>query len=106
MSNFIDKIIDDMQYPILTRITSVPAYDAIKIINNELTGNAAIAPKNLGCGTVYCAWLILTAAIYAKISIAAWIPPFNPGIQPHIYTNTTGPQITSINHIFDQGFTI
>ena len=71
MSNSIDKLIDGMPYPILTRISGVPAYNVIKIINNELIGNAVTVPTNLGYGTVGYTYLTLMAANYANISIAA-----------------------------------
>ena len=101
MSKSIDKLIDGMPYPTLTKITGTPGYDPIKTINNELTANAYSVQTNLGCGTVGYARLTLTPGVYATISIAAWIPPLNPGLQPVIPVGSTGIQISALNRAFD-----
>ena len=95
-----------MPYRILTRITGVPAYDTIKISNDELTSNAVTDIANLSCGTGGYACFTLTATTYFNISIAAWITPVNPSAQPKVYANATSTQITSINHTFNHAFII
>ena len=52
MSKSIDKLIDGIPYPTLTKIIGTTGYDPIKTVNNELTANAYSIQTNLGCGTV------------------------------------------------------
>jgi len=106
MSSAVDKLIGSMPYPILTRIEGVPSYEDIKILNDELTGNAVTITTNLGDGLVGYARLTLTAAVYANISLHAWVPPVNPGIQALIPAGSTSPQITALNRSFDKNFAI
>ena len=40
MPSLVNKITSAMPYPIFTMIVVVPNYEVIKIVNNELTGNA------------------------------------------------------------------
>ena len=94
MTSLVNKIMGAMPCLILTRIVGVPEYEVIKIVNDELTRNAVTFTTNLGCGTVGYTRLTLTAAIYANISIAAWIPPPDPGAQALIPIGSTSPQIT------------
>ena len=102
----VDKLIGSMPSPILTKIVGLPDYECIKIVNDELTGNAVTISTNLGCVTVGYARLTLTAAIFANISIAAWIPPPNPGVQAGIPPGSTSAQIASLNRAFDKEFQI
>lgn len=106
MASSIEKIIDGMPTPTLTKIIGSPNYEAIKQINDELTANAYSIQTNLGCGTVGYARLTLLPATYATISIAAWIPPPNPGTQAGIPANSTAIQIATINRSFDTASTI
>ena len=48
----IDILIGSMPFLILTKIVGLPDYESIKIVNDELTGNAVVITTNLGCGTV------------------------------------------------------
>ena len=95
-----------MPHPILTRIEGAPTYEAIKILNDELTGNAVTITTNLGGGLVGYARLTLTPAVYATICPHPWIPPVNPGIQAVIPNGSTNSQITSLNRAFDTEFAI
>ena len=101
MSMSVDKIIDGMPNPILTKITGTPSYDPIKTINNELTSNAYDIQTNLGCGTIGYAQLTLTPNVYATISIKPWNSPPNPGIQAVIAEGSTAAQISALNRAFD-----
>ena len=62
MTSTVDKLINSMPHPVLTKIQGVPTYDSINICNNKLTGNAITIATNLGCGTVGYAQLALTPA--------------------------------------------
>ena len=102
MSTSVDKIIDGMHNPTLNEIAGTPSYDTIKTVNNELIANVYSIQTNLGCGTVGYARLTLTPGVYATISIAAWIHPLNPGLQPIIHVGSTGIQISALNRAFDK----
>lgn len=97
----IEKLIDGFPTPTLTKIAGIPNYESVKQINDELTANAYGIQTNLGCGTVGYARLTLPPATYATISIAAWIPPPNPGTQAVIPPNATAIQIAARNRSFD-----
>ena len=101
MSTSVDKLIDGMPTPVLTKIVGMPDYDSVKEMNDELTGNAFTIQTNLGCGTVGYSRLTLTPAVFANISITAFIAPPNPGVQALIPVNSTAIQITAINRAFD-----
>ena len=79
----------------------MPDYDSVKEMNDELTGNAFTIQTNLGCGTVGYSRLTLTPAVFANISITAFVAPPNPGVQALIPVNSTAIQITAINRAFD-----
>ena len=104
MSSAVKKLIGSMPYPILTKIEGIPSYEDIKIVNDELTGNAVTVTTNLGGGLVGYARLTLTAAVYATICPLAWVSPVNPGVQAQIPQGATSAQITSINRAFDKDF--
>ena len=104
MSSVVEKLIGGMPYPILTRIEGVPSYEDIKILNDELTGNAVTVTTNLGGGVVGFARLTLTAAIYSTICPHAWVNPPNPGIQASIPDGSTASQISAYNRAFDKAF--
>ena len=101
MASSIEKLIDGMPTPTLTKIIGIPNYESVKQINDELTANAYGIQTNLGCGTVGYARLTLLPATYATISNAPWIPPPNPGIQAVIPANSTAIQIATFNCSFD-----
>ena len=101
MSTSVDKLIDGFATPILTKIVGMPDYEAIKVVNDELTGNAFGVRTNLGCGTVGYSRLTLTPPVYANISIAAFIEPANPGVQALIPLGSTAIQINALNRAFD-----
>ena len=52
MVSTVDKLINSIPHPVLTKIQGVPTYESIKIFNDKLTGNAVTIATNLGCGTV------------------------------------------------------
>ena len=106
MASSIGKIIDGMPTLTLTKVIGIPNYESVKQINDELTANAYSVQTNLGCGTVGYARLTLQPATYATISIAAWVPPANPGTQAVIPPNATTNQITRLNRAFDTATTI
>lgn len=106
MASSVDKLIEGMPTPTVTKIIGSPDYESLKVVNDELTANGYSVQTNLGCGTVGYARLTLQPATYATISIAAWIPPPNPGTQAIIPANTTANQITRLNREFDTATTI
>ena len=75
-------------------------------IRDKTTGNAVIIPTNLGAGAFDYACMMITTAVYASITIHAWIPHVNSGAQYVIISLATGAHITALNHTFDQAFTI
>ena len=52
MPSLVEKLIGSIPHPILTRIEGAPTYEIIKILNDELTGNAVTITTNLGGGLV------------------------------------------------------
>ena len=67
MSSTVERLIANMPCPILTKIEGMPLYEDVKIINDELTGNAVTITTNLGGGRHGYISLTLTAAVYANI---------------------------------------
>ena len=80
MTTLVGKIIDEFATPTLTKIVGMPDYEAIKIINDELTGNTFGVCTNLDCGTVGYSRLTLTPTVYANISVVGFAAPPNPGV--------------------------
>jgi len=104
MTSLVEKLIGARPYPILTRIVSVPDYEVIKVVNDELTGNAITVTANLSCGTIRYVRLTLTVAIYADISFTPWTPPPNPGVQAVIPESSTSAHITDFSRQFAKVF--
>ena len=100
------KMIYGIPHPIITSTIGVFTYEFIKLIGDELTGNALTVPTNLGCGTIGYAHLTLTSAVYANISIDVPLPPPSPVMQYIFPENSTGPQITYLNRNFDMKYTM
>ena len=95
MTTSVDKLIDGFATPTLASIIGMPDYEAIKVLNDELTGNAFGVRTNLGCGTVGFSRLTLTPTVYADISVAPFVAPPNPGVQAVIPANSTYPNLRS-----------
>ena len=106
MTTSVEKVIDGFATPTLTRIIGMPDYESIKVMNDELTGNAFGVNTNLGCGTVGYSRLTLSPAVYATISATPFVAPLNPGVQAVIPTGSTQIQITSLNRTFDTSNTL
>ena len=85
-----EKLINGIPYPVITPIIVVLTYESMKLVNNEITGNAVTAPTNLACGNFVYTCITLTPSVYTNISIDAWVPPPNPSIQAIIPFNSTG----------------
>ena len=75
MTTSVKKVIDGFATPTLTSIIGMPEYESIKVVNDELTGNAFGVCTNLGCGTVGYSRLTLTPAVYATISATPFVAP-------------------------------
>ena len=75
MTTSVEKVIDGFATPTLTSIIGMPDYESIKVVNDELTGNAFGVCTNLGCGTVGYSRLTLTPAVYATISATPFVAP-------------------------------
>ena len=93
----VDKLIGNMQCPVLTLINGLREYEGIKLINDKLTGNAVVVPTNLRYGAVGYERLTLNTATYDNITTANWVAHVYPGVQAVIPTGSTGPQITELN---------
>ena len=76
----VDKMINSMPHPVLTKNQRVATYKSIKFFNNKLTGNDVTIATNLGCGMVGYAQLTLTPAAYTNISNVRWTAPTNHGV--------------------------
>ena len=101
MTASVEKLIDGFNTPTLTKIVGMTDYEAIKVVNDKLTGNAYDIRTNLGCGTVGYSRLTLTPAVYDNISTVAFIAPPNPGVQAVIPGRSTATQVTALNRAFD-----
>ena len=75
MTTSVEKVIDGFATPTLTSIVGMPDYESIKLVNDELTGNAFGVRTNLGCGTVGYSRLTLTPTVYATLSAVPFVAP-------------------------------
>ena len=63
MTTSVEKVIDGIATPTLTKIVAMPDYKSIKLINDELTGNVYGIQTNLEYSTVGYSHLTLTPEI-------------------------------------------
>ena len=78
-STNIDYVKTNFEYPVLTKITGQPTFDALRTVKNELKANAASVPSDLGRGANGHLGLVLTPAEYVNISPNPYVRPVHPG---------------------------
>ena len=76
----IDYATTNFEYPVLTKVHGIPAYESMKIIKNELKANAASVPCDLGGGANGHLGIMLTQPEYANVSAVDYVRPVHPGI--------------------------
>ena len=91
----VDKLIEAFPIQTLTKIIGVPTYQSIKIVNDELSKNAATVPTTRGGGTLGHVGITVSPTIYATLSITPFTAP-TTSTTP-VLTGLTGPQISSVN---------
>ena len=96
----IDKPIETFQIPSLTKIVGMPIYETIKIINDELSTNAATIPTTLGGGNLGHVAITVSPTIYATLSNTPFVAPTAPN--PPNLTGMTAPQISAANRAYDK----
>ena len=96
MTSSTDKIVESFPYPTISPIVGQPGYDTIAEVHLQLNANAASVQSHLGDGALGLLYLTVTPAVYNTLSLVPFIPPPNPGPDPIIPANATGPQINDI----------
>ena len=96
----VDKLIEAFPIQALTKIIGVPTYQTIKVVNDELSKNAATIPTTRGGGTLGHVGITVSPTIYATLSITPFNVPTTP--TPPVLTGFTGPQISTANQIYDK----
>ena len=76
----IDYATTNFEYPVLTKVHGIPAYESMKIIKNELKANAASVPCDLGGGAHGHLGIMLTQPEYANVSAVDYVRPVHPGM--------------------------
>ena len=76
----IDYAINNIEYPVLTKIHGIPTYESIRKIKNEMNTNAASVPCNLGSGAHGYLSIMLTRPEHANVSVIEYVRPIHPGI--------------------------
>ena len=90
---------DNFPYPVLTKIVGTPTYDSIKVVNDELSANAASVHSDLGGGLHGHLAITMNATIYATISATPFTAPTVP--DPPVLAGMTAAQITALNRRYD-----
>ena len=99
----VDKLIEAFPIQVLTKIAGVPTYQTIKVINDELSKNAATIPTTRGGGALGHVGITVSPTIYATLSTSAFTAPICP--TSPVLTGLTGPQISAANRAYDKGKT-
>ena len=91
----VEKVLESVPHPELTKISGLPDYEQLNTVNEELCENAAALPSGVGNGANGYMYLVLQPAIMATIDPTQQTPPANPS--PVIIENQTAPQISAAN---------
>ena len=91
-----EKYIKGLPHKILSKIEGEPDYHSICLINKKLAANAATIKTPLGGGRHGYLALCLSPAAYASHSLAAFVPPTNPGATPPMPVCATAAAVSSI----------
>ena len=90
---------DSFPNPTISPIVGQPGYDTIAEVHLKLNANAASVQSHLGDGTLGLLYLTVTPAVYNTLSAIPFVPPPNPGSEPIIPPNSTGPVIVNIRYV-------
>jgi hypothetical protein len=92
-----DTTIEGFPHPSIPPILGIPTYVTIAELHLKLNTNAASVFSSHGDGAHGLLALTVSAeAVYNTLSDTPFIQPVNPGPQPVIPANATGPQISAI----------
>jgi hypothetical protein len=89
-------------FPIIPSIVGEPSYETIAEIHKKINANAASVQSNLGDGRLGHLALTVSDAIYNTLSAIPFVAPPNPGAQPVIAADATGPAAATIRHTFTE----
>ena len=70
----------------------------------KLNTNAASIYSNRGNRQLGLIFLTLKPEVYDTISSVQFVPPTNPGLNPTIPQNSTGPQISEIRRCYKESY--
>ena len=73
-----EAYIESFPQPVLTKIDRKPSYDTLKIVNDELSANAASVQTELGGGAHGYLAITVSPTVYATLSATAFVPPHSP----------------------------
>ena len=91
-----DKILETFPFPPIPSIISQPNYESISGANLCLNSNSASIQSHLDDGALGLLYLTVHAPVYNTLSLIPFIPLVNPGPDPIIPPDSTGPQIFNI----------
>ena len=95
----VEKIIENLTHPALTRIGGKLSYATIKVLNNQISANTMSVHRNLGGGTHGHLAATVSPTIYCTITTTPFVAPTNP-TRPDL-TGLTAPQISVCNCTYD-----
>jgi hypothetical protein len=93
-------------FPTIDPIVGEPDYETIAELHKKINANAASVQSNLGNGRLGHLALTVSDAIYNTLSAIPFEPPANPGAQPEIPADATGPAAATIRHTFAESTTL
>ena len=99
MTTSVETVLDSFPKQTITPIEGLPTYETIKLVNDELSANAASVHSTLGGGNHGYLGITVTTAVYATISNTSFASPTMP-TQPNT-DGLTGPQISALNRSYD-----
>ena len=89
----LEKIVESFPYPTVPPIVGQPSYETIAELQLKLNTNAASIHSHRGNGRLGLLFLTVKPAVYNTQSTVVFNPPTNPGQNPTILNNSTGPQM-------------
>ena len=96
MSSALDKVVELFLHPAVQLIVGQPSYETIAELELKLNTHAASVHSNRGDGKLGLLFLTVKPAVYNTQSTVPFNPPTNPGQNPTIAAELTGPQISEI----------
>ena len=89
-------MIEGFPHPSIPQVNGVPTYETIKMVQRMLSANLSSVHSNIWDRMNRLLALIITAAIYATVSVVAFVVTANPVPQPAILPVATGSKISEI----------